>query len=76
MGIGNTTTSAAVASVLLQRPVEEMTGRGAGLSDQGLRRKKDAIRRAIALNHPDPSDPLDVLAKVGGWIWQDFAVYS
>lgn len=66
MGIGNTTTSAAVASVLLQRPVEEMTGRGAGLSDQGLQRKKDAIRRAIALNHPDPSDPLDVLAKVGG----------
>ena len=66
MGIGNTTTSAAVASVLLGVPAEEVTGRGAGLSDEGLVRKIDAIRRAIALNHPDPDDPVGVLAKVGG----------
>lgn len=66
MGIGNTTTSSAVASVLLNRLVEEMTGRGAGLSGEGLKRKIDAIKRAVKLNEPDPFDPVDVLAKVGG----------
>lgn len=65
-GIGNTTTSAAVASVLLGLPVEKAAGRGSGLSDEGLIRKQKAIERAIAVNHPDPTDPLDVLAKVGG----------
>ena len=67
MGIGNTTTSSAVASVLLGAPVEEMTGRGAGLSDAGLVRKVDAIRRGIERNRPDAADPIDVLAKVGGF---------
>ena len=52
MGIGNTTTSSAVASVLLGAPVQSMTGRGAGLSDAGLARKIDAIRRGIAYNQP------------------------
>ena len=66
MGIGNTTTSSAVASVLLEQPVEEMTGRGAGLTSEGLVRKIAAIRKAIELNQPDPSDAIDVLAKVGG----------
>ena len=66
MGIGNTTTSSALLSVLLQRPVEEMTGRGAGLSSEGLKRKIDAIHRAIEVNQPDPDDPLDTLHKVGG----------
>lgn len=66
MGIGNTTTSSAVASVLLDQPVEEMTGRGAGLTSEGLVRKIAAIRKAIELNQPDPSDAIDVLAKVGG----------
>ena len=66
MGIGNTTTSSAMAAVLLDRPVEEVTGRGAGLSTPGLRRKVEVIRAAIARHRPDPNDPLDVLAKVGG----------
>lgn len=66
MGIGNTTTSSAVASVLLNQPVETMTGRGAGLSSDGLVRKIEAIKKAIALNHPDPEDVIDTLAKVGG----------
>ena len=66
MGIGNTTTSSAVASVLLGKPVEDMTGRGAGLSGEGLVRKIDAIKKAIALNNPDRADVIDVLAKVGG----------
>ena len=66
MGIGNTTTSSAVAAALLGQPVERMTGRGAGLSDAGLARKIDAIRRGIAVNRPKADDPLDVLAKLGG----------
>ena len=66
MGIGNTTTSSAIAAVLLDRPVEDMTGRGAGLSSEGLQRKIAAIRTAIEVNRPDPADALDVLHKVGG----------
>ena len=66
MGIGNTTTSSAMTSIFLNLPVEEVTGRGAGLSDEGLSRKKEAIRKAIALHHPNAADPVDVLAKVGG----------
>lgn len=66
MGIGNTSTSSAVVSVLLQKSPAEVTGRGAGLSSEGLRRKVDAIERAVALNKPDPTDGVDVLAKVGG----------
>lgn len=66
MGIGNTTTSSAVASVLLQQPAEAMTGRGAGLSSEGLTRKILAVKKAIDKNQPDPADPIDVLAKVGG----------
>ena len=67
MGIGNTTTSSAVAAVLLGRPVTEMTGRGEGLSDEGLQRKIAAIEKAIRVNRPDPDDALDVLAKLGGF---------
>ena len=66
MGIGNTTTSSAVVSVLLDKAPAEVTGRGAGLSTEGLRRKISAIERGIALNRPDPADPVDVISKVGG----------
>jgi nicotinate-nucleotide--dimethylbenzimidazole phosphoribosyltransferase len=66
MGIGNTTTSSAMASVFLHQPVEQMTGRGAGLSSEGLERKIRVIRKSIERNRPDPEDPVDVLAKVGG----------
>ena len=67
MGIGNTTTSSAVLSVLLRLPVEEVTGRGGGVTDEAFRNKKEVIRRAIRLNNPDPKDPIDVLSKVGGF---------
>lgn len=67
MGIGNTTASSAVAAVLLGMPVREVTGRGAGLSDAGLDRKISMIEKAIALNRPDPEDPVDVLARLGGF---------
>lgn len=67
MGIGNTTTSSAVAAVLLERPVEAVTGRGAGLSSEGLDRKVNAIRKAITLHKPNKEDGIDVLSKVGGF---------
>lgn len=67
MGIGNTTTSSAVASVLLNRRPAEMTGVGAGLDDAGLKRKVAAIEGAIARNRPNPDDPVDVLQKLGGF---------
>ncbi len=66
MGIGNTTTTAAVAAALLGRSPEETVGRGAGLSDGGLVRKRRAVAAALAVNQPDPADPMDVLCKVGG----------
>ena len=66
-GIGNTTTSSAMASVFLRCPPEQVTGRGSGLTDEGLLRKLRAIRRGIEVNRPDPADPVDVLSKVGGF---------
>lgn len=67
MGIGNTTTSSAIEAVLLDADVETVTGRGGGVTDEGFRKKKDAIRKAIDLNRPDKNDVVDVLAKVGGF---------
>lgn len=67
MGIGNTTTSSAVASVLLGRAPVEVTGRGAGLSSDGLAKKIDVIDHAININHPDRTDAIDVMSKVGGF---------
>ena len=67
MGIGNTTTSSAVLSVLLSADVEAVTGRGGGITDEAFLVKKEVIRRAIALNRPDKDDVVDVLAKVGGF---------
>ena len=66
MGIGNTTTSSALACGLLNLPAQKLTGRGAGLSDEGLRRKIGAIQQAFSVNAPDISDPIDLLSKVGG----------
>ena len=67
MGIGNTTASAALCSALLGLSPEETVSRGAGLSDGGLLRKQDAVRRALTVNRPQADDPLDVLAKLGGF---------
>ncbi|MCR5295268.1 MAG: nicotinate-nucleotide--dimethylbenzimidazole phosphoribosyltransferase [Lachnospiraceae bacterium] len=66
MGIGNTTSSCAVLSVLLGMPAKTLAGKGSGLSAEGLERKIQAIGKAIRVNQPNPGDPLDVLAKVGG----------
>jgi nicotinate-nucleotide--dimethylbenzimidazole phosphoribosyltransferase len=67
MGIGNTTTSSAIASILLEVPVEVVTGKGAGLSVAGLEHKIDVIKNAIKLHKPTKEDPIDVLSKVGGY---------
>lgn len=66
MGIGNTTASSALASVLGQVPVETVVGRGTGLDSEGVQIKIRAITRGIELNNPDHLDPIDTLAKLGG----------
>jgi nicotinate-nucleotide--dimethylbenzimidazole phosphoribosyltransferase len=67
MGIGNTATSSAIAAVLLDRDPADLVGRGTGVDDEGLRGKLAAVRQAIAVNRPDPSDPIGVLAAFGGF---------
>ena len=67
MGIGNTTTSSAVLSVLLDADVEAVTGRGGGITDDSFRKKKSVIKTAIEINQPDKNDVIDVLSKVGGF---------
>ena len=66
MGIGNTTPSSAIASVITGLPVAEVTGFGTGITDEAFKNKIDVIERSIDLNKPDPTDAIDVLAKVGG----------
>jgi len=66
MGIGNTTAATAMACALLGLTPEELAGRGAGLSDAGLIRKRQAIARALQLHQPNMRDPMEVLARVGG----------
>ncbi|MDH4098916.1 MAG: nicotinate-nucleotide--dimethylbenzimidazole phosphoribosyltransferase [Nitrospira sp.] len=66
MGIGNTTPSAAIAAMMTGRPVEEVTGRGTGIDEAGRGHKIAVIQQALDLHRPNPTDPLDVLAKVGG----------
>jgi len=66
MGIGNTTPSSAIAAVLTGRPVSEVTGKGTGIEDETLKIKIGVIADSIRVNKPDPSDPIDVLSKIGG----------
>ncbi len=67
MGIGNTTPSAAIAAAFTGRDPADIVGRGTGLDDAGVQRKIQVVRQALAVNQPDPTDALDVLAKVGGF---------
>ena len=66
MGIGNTTPSSAIVAALTGAPVADVTGRGTGIDDEQLAHKVGTIELALAVNRPDPADPLDVLTKVGG----------
>ena len=67
MGIGNTTPSSAIAAVFTGLPAVQVTGRGTGVDDAGLAAKIAIIEKAIRVNKPDKNDPVDVLAKVGGF---------
>ena len=67
MGIGNTTPSSAILAVLGKLDVEVVTGCGTGLGGELLLKKISVIRKAIDVNQPNPNDPIDVLAKVGGY---------
>ena len=67
MGIGNTTTAAAVLCGLTNSAVQDVAGRGAGLTDEAYAKKIAVIEQALHLNRPDPADPVVVLAKVGGF---------
>ena len=67
MGIGNSTSAAAIVAALTGRPAADVTGRGTGVDDAGLSRKRAVIDAALALHRPDPGDPIGVLAAVGGF---------
>jgi len=67
MGIANTTAASAVVAALTGRPPAEVVGRGTGVDDETYARKVRVIEAALALHRPDASDPLEVLAKVGGF---------
>ncbi len=67
MGIGNTSPSTAIAAAFTGIEVEELTGRGTGIDDIALKNKIEVLKKALDLHKPDPSDPIDVLAKVGGF---------
>jgi nicotinate-nucleotide--dimethylbenzimidazole phosphoribosyltransferase len=67
MGIANTTAASAITAALTRRDAVDVTGPGTGIDGAGLERKRAVVRAALQLNAPDPDDPLDVLAKVGGF---------
>ena len=67
MGIANTTASVAIIAALTEIPVKEITGRGTGIDNTTLQKKIDTVEKALEVNQPDCNDPIDVLAKVGGF---------
>jgi len=67
MGIGNTTTASAIIAAITSEPAERIVGRGTGIGDKTLRNKIEVIKKALEVNKPDLNDPIDVLAKVGGF---------
>ncbi|MDC7224935.1 MAG: nicotinate-nucleotide--dimethylbenzimidazole phosphoribosyltransferase [Spirochaetales bacterium] len=67
MGIGNTTPASAIMSLLSGTPVEQITGPGAGITDEVIARKVEVIKTALKINQPDKTDGLDILCKIGGF---------
>lgn len=67
MGLGNTTASSAILAAISRYPVDKVTDRGTGVDDEQLAHKVEVIKQALSVNNPDPKDPMDVLAKVGGF---------
>lgn len=66
MGIGNTTTASAILTAVSGKPIEQLVGRGTGISEEKLAHKANVIRRALSLHKPDPSKPIELLSKIGG----------
>ncbi|BAI81499.1 nicotinate-nucleotide--dimethylbenzimidazole phosphoribosyltransferase [Deferribacter desulfuricans SSM1] len=66
MGIGNTTPSSAIGAVITGKSVEEMTGKGTGITSDLLQNKINVIKTGINLHKPNPDDAIDILSKVGG----------
>jgi nicotinate-nucleotide--dimethylbenzimidazole phosphoribosyltransferase len=67
MGIGNTTPSSAIAVAFTHLSPDQVTHRGTGIDDAALLNKIRVVTDGLTLNRPDPADPVDVLAKVGGF---------
>jgi nicotinate-nucleotide--dimethylbenzimidazole phosphoribosyltransferase len=67
MGIANTTVAAALLAGLFGGVGEDWVGRGTGVDDAGLQRKRDAVRRGLQRHQPDPYDPVGVFAALGGF---------
>lgn len=67
MGIGNTTTSAAVLKSLINCETEKVVGKGAGITEEAYEKKKHVVHRAIEINNVNFNDPIDIIAKVGGY---------
>lgn len=67
MGIGNTSTSSAVLSTLSGHKVEDVVGRGAGITDEAFEKKKEVVKKAVEVNNPIKDNPIDVVSKVGGF---------
>jgi len=67
MGIGNSTSAAALMCAFTGVDPHDVAGRGTGLDDAGVERKADVIARALALHRPDPADALGTLAALGGF---------
>ncbi len=67
MGIGNTTPASCLVAAFTGRPAAEVVGRGTGLDDEGLAHKRDVVAKALELHKPDALEPLEVLARLGGF---------
>jgi len=67
MGIGNTTASSAITAVFTKKLIEDVTGRGTGIDDKGIKNKIRVIEEALRVNKPNPNEPIDVLSKIGGF---------
>lgn len=67
MGIGNTTSAAALSAALLMRPAADLVGPGTGLDQAGLKHKAEVVNRALVLHRPDPENPLELLRCLGGF---------
>lgn len=67
MGIGNTTPSSAIATAVIGKPIEELTGRGTGIDEKTFVHKIEVIKKAFEVNKPNSQDAIDILSKVGGF---------